>query len=60
MYIHKKNFYIYLSGCILLLIVNKLTERILRMAKTQTKINELSNNLRDMIPEKNKNDKKND
>ena len=56
----ERNFYIYISGCILLLIVHKLTERYLRMAKTRKEIKELEAEMKKLVPEKNMSDKKKD
>lgn len=56
----ERNFYIYISGCILLLIVHKLTERYLRMAKTRKEIKELEAEMKKLVPEKSMSDKKKD
>lgn len=56
----ERNFYIYLAGCILLLIVHKLTERYLRIAGKEKQIKEIQKELKTLCPEKDLKTKKND
>ncbi len=56
----ERNFYIYLCGCLMLLIIHKFTERYLRVANLEDEIYKKKKELDTLVPQKSNTDKKKD